>query len=95
MATLAAVDFEARGWNPQVTTFGQPKVGNGAFVDYLTGVCFPSWLHIFHLTVVLQKFTPLTYRRVTHISDPVPHFPLDRQGFAHYEVAFLGVLICL
>lgn len=43
VAALAAVDFEARGWNPQVTTFGQPKVGNGAFMDYLTGVCFP-WL---------------------------------------------------
>lgn len=42
VATLAAVDFEARGWNPQLTTFGQPKVGNEAFTDYLTGVCFPS-----------------------------------------------------
>lgn len=42
VATLAAVDFEARGWNPQVTTFGQPKVGNRVFTDYLTGVCYPS-----------------------------------------------------
>lgn len=53
MATLAAVDFEAKGWNPQVTTFGQPKVGNGEFVGYLTEVCFPSWFMVFAKLLLL------------------------------------------
>lgn len=59
MATLAAVDFEARGWNPQITTFGQPKVGNRAFTDYLTAVRFPLLAYDYcevSIVMILQCF---------------------------------------
>jgi hypothetical protein len=34
VAALAALDYDARGWNPVVTTFGEPKVGNAALAEY-------------------------------------------------------------
>jgi len=59
---LAALDFQARGWRPIVTTFGEPRVGNDAFVDYVESM---DW----------------TYRRVTHVDDPVPLLPPMNMGF--------------
>jgi hypothetical protein len=34
VAALAALDYAARGWNPVVTTFGEPKIGNKALAEY-------------------------------------------------------------
>lgn len=74
VVTLAAADFVAKGWNPELTTFGQPMVGNDQYAQFLA-----------------RKFTPLTYRRVTHISDPTPNYPLteDNPSFSHYEQSFI------
>lgn len=35
---LAALDFQARNWRPVVTTFGEPRVGNDRFVDYVNSM---------------------------------------------------------
>jgi len=75
VAALAALDFKARGWNPQVTTFGEPRVGNMALVQYLD--------NRFDLTRQLPSDdTQLLYRRVTHVDDPVPLLPLTEWGYA-------------
>ncbi|KAH0611428.1 uncharacterized protein H6S33_010693 [Morchella sextelata] len=34
VAALAALDYKGRGWDPVVTTFGEPKVGNQGLADY-------------------------------------------------------------
>lgn len=38
VAALAALDFKARGWDPVVTTFGEPKAGNRELADYFNRV---------------------------------------------------------
>jgi hypothetical protein len=35
VAALASLEFKARGWEPQVTTFGEPRVGNQALVSFI------------------------------------------------------------
>lgn len=34
VAALAGIEVQLRGWRPQVTTFGEPKVGNEQFVKF-------------------------------------------------------------
>jgi len=40
VAALAGLDFRGRGYNPIVTTFGEPKVGNSALASFFNKVCF-------------------------------------------------------
>ncbi|PKY04014.1 alpha/beta-hydrolase [Aspergillus campestris IBT 28561] len=87
VAALAGVEMELRGWDPQVTTFGEPKVGNEGLAKYM-GELFglggddgagatprPS----------LHEEDPQDrrwrYRRVTHVDDPVPLLPLAEWGY--------------
>lgn len=72
VATLAGLDMLLRGWDPQVTTFGQPMVGNDAFVEFLD--------EAFSLTNT-QGPSGLKFRRVTHVNDPVPLLPLEEWGY--------------
>lgn len=75
VAALAALDFQARDWNPTVTTFGEPRVGNLGLVKYID--------QRFNLTRRTPKDdTFLKYRRVTHVDDPVPLLPLSEWGYA-------------
>lgn len=67
LAAFAGLDYAWRGWKPVVTTFGEPRVGNKAFSEYIN-----------------KKFTSETYRRVTHIGDPVPLLPFHYLGFYHH-----------
>lgn len=71
VAALAALDFQARGWKPQVTTFGEPRIGNDRLTQYLDKA-FPS---------NCQNGQSEMYRRVTHIDDPVPLLPLSEWGY--------------
>ena len=71
VAALASLEFKARGWEPQVTTFGEPRLGNQALVDYLDAQ--------FNLTH--QASFRGTYRRVTHVNDPVPLLPPEEWGY--------------
>ncbi|OAX84975.1 hypothetical protein ACJ72_00655 [Emergomyces africanus] len=50
VAALAGLEFQVRGWHPQVTTFGEPMVGNQGLVDYIDVVFHlknsssPAWI---------------------------------------------------
>ncbi|KAI9873746.1 MAG: hypothetical protein M1830_010635, partial [Pleopsidium flavum] len=54
-----------------VTTFGEPRVGNQALMKYID--------HRFELGKEEGKNS--TYRRVTHVDDPVPLLPLEEWGY--------------
>jgi len=77
VAALAGLEFEARGFDPIVTTFGEPRVGNGGLVEYID-----SRFDLLENGSVLENDTRLRYRRVTHVDDPVPLLPLSEWGFA-------------
>lgn len=78
VAALASLELKVSlGWDDLiVTTFGEPRTGNKGFVRYLD--------KIFDLEnddgydVDLEK---RTYRRVTHVDDPVPLLPLTEWGY--------------
>jgi hypothetical protein len=67
---LAGLEFAARGWNPRITTFGEPKVGNQAFVE-----------HIDREFVQGRNGESSMYRRVTHVDDPVVLLPPTEWGY--------------
>ena len=71
VAALASLEFQARGWNPQVTTFGEPRVGNLALSHFID--------KRFNLNTMSSE--DLKYRRVTHVDDPVPLLPLEEWGY--------------
>ena len=71
VAALAALDFQARGWKPKVTTFGEPRIGNKALMRYIDEA-FPE---------KYQNNITQRYRRVTHVDDPVPLLPLHEWGY--------------
>lgn len=75
VATLAGLEMLLRGWGPQVTTFGEPRVGNDAFVRFLD--------ETFNLTDSGRRLDEqdMMFRRVTHVDDPVPLLPLDEWGY--------------
>jgi hypothetical protein len=86
VAALAALETEVAGWNPTVTTFGEPRIGNVGLREYLD--------ELFHLKDsddeddASQKSKSNRkvaeggrYRRMTHINDPVPLLPLSEWGF--------------
>jgi pimeloyl-ACP methyl ester carboxylesterase len=70
VASLASLDFYHRGWDPQVTTFGEPRVGNQALMGYFDAR-FYNHMH----------GGECSYRRITHANDPIPLLPLKEWGF--------------
>ena len=68
VALLAGLEFQARGWNPQITTFGEPKVGNQAFVEHIDAE-------------FVSNKEKSRYRRVTHADDPVVLLPPTEWGY--------------
>ncbi|TVY35509.1 Lipase A [Lachnellula occidentalis] len=72
VAALAGLEFDAAGWEPVVTTFGEPRVGNEALRDYIDDV----------FGLQGKGGVEGRYRRVTHIDDPVPLLPLREWGYA-------------
>jgi pimeloyl-ACP methyl ester carboxylesterase len=73
VAALAALEFQGRGWTPQVTTFGEPRLGNQALNVYMDKQ--------FGLTNTSVPAEDALYRRVTHVDDPVPLLPLEEWGY--------------
>ncbi|EPQ65856.1 Bgt-4702 [Blumeria graminis f. sp. tritici] len=79
IATLAALELDALGRSPHVTTFGEPRIGNAGFAKYIDTV--------FQLSVNTNNKAntlPITsgrFRRVTHANDPVPLLPLEEWGY--------------
>ncbi|RMZ74075.1 Extracellular triacylglycerol lipase [Pyrenophora seminiperda CCB06] len=80
VATLAGLDFKARGWDPHVTTFGEPRLGNNDFNTYVN--------ERFNIT---SNHEHNKMHRVTHVGDPVPLLPLSEWGFSmHSEEIFIS-----
>jgi len=71
VAALAGLEFEARGWEPQVTTFGEPRIGNQALMEYIDD----------RFELGTEVGNNSTFRRVTHVDDPVPLLPLKEWGY--------------
>lgn len=72
VAALAGLEMSGRGWDPEVTTFGEPRVGNDAFVGFLD--------EAFNLSTNVSG-SERRFRRVTHVDDPVPLLPLEEWGY--------------
>ena len=70
IAALASLDFHARGWNPKVTTFGEPRIGNQELVQYFDKIFLDG-----------SRAVAKDFYRVTHIDDPVPLLPLSEWGY--------------
>ncbi|KAI1385050.1 alpha/beta-hydrolase [Hypoxylon trugodes] len=81
VAALAALELKvSSGWDNLVaTTFGEPRVGNSGFAEYLDSV--------FELGATKQ-FEEQKYRRVTHVDDPVPLLPLSEWGYRSHAGEF-------
>ena len=71
VAALASLDFQAKGWKPQVTTFGEPRIGNTGLTQYLDK-SFSNG----DASNITSRF-----RKVTHVDDPVPLLPLTEWGY--------------
>jgi len=71
VAALASLDFKARGWDPRVTTFGEPRAGNEGLTHYIDA--------LFNLSSTNKDHWK--YHRVTHVGDPVPSLPLEEWGY--------------
>ena len=71
VAALAGLDFQTRGWKPQITTFGEPRIGNKHLMHYIDKA--------FGLSEADNRSD--MYRRVTHVDDPVPLLPLSEWGY--------------
>ncbi|KAI0600219.1 Alpha/Beta hydrolase protein [Biscogniauxia sp. FL1348] len=78
VAALAALELKVSlGWdNVVVTTFGEPRAGNDEFVAYLNSV--------FQLDGEGTQAGQQTFRRVTHVGDPVPLLPLIEWGYSSH-----------
>lgn len=74
VAALAALELRlGLGWHDVlVTTFGEPRVGNQKLADYVD--------RAFRLLDQTEE-DRLSYRRVTHVGDPVPLLPLSEWGY--------------
>jgi hypothetical protein len=83
VAALAALELRlGLGWEDVlVTTFGEPRVGNGqlaAYIDRAFGLAD-------------RDGEDLPYRRVTHVGDPVPLLPLTEWGYrAHAGEVYIS-----
>ncbi|CAI7638874.1 unnamed protein product [Penicillium pancosmium] len=77
VAALAGLEMQAMGWNPQVTTFGEPMVGNAGFADFLDKQFGQG-----NYSDSSRDPEHRQFRRVTHIDDPIPLLPLSEWGYA-------------
>ncbi|KAL2072750.1 hypothetical protein VTL71DRAFT_12093 [Oculimacula yallundae] len=73
VAALAGLEMQGLGFDPVITTFGEPRVGNAGLRDYIDGV--------FGLDEEKRGLESGRYRRVTHVDDPVPLLPLQEWGY--------------
>ncbi|KAI1333374.1 alpha/beta-hydrolase [Xylariaceae sp. FL0255] len=82
VGALAALELKVIfGWdNLIVTTFGEPRVGNKGFVQYLNTA--------FGLDDKRIHPTKQIYRRITHTEDPVPLLPLSEWGYRSHAGEF-------
>jgi triacylglycerol lipase len=77
VAALAGLEMRLKGWNPQITTFGEPMLGNADFAQFFDEEfdLQPTGSN----SISSQEENRL--RRVTHVNDPVPLLPLEEWGY--------------
>lgn len=88
VAALAALEMKVilRWPSLTVTTFGEPRVGNAGFVEYLDEA-----FELLQDQGNLTDAEPRAYRRVTHVNDPVPLLPLSEWGYkSHAGEVFIS-----
>ena len=84
VAALGALELKGRGWDPVVTTFGEPRVGNKGLMKFID--------ELFDL--ITDEDSNLKYRRITHVDDPVPLLPLSEWSFAMHAGEIFILQIC-
>lgn len=80
VAALAGLEMRLKGWNPKVTTFGEPMVGNAAFADF-----FDRHFQLGDYSQSVHSPETHRVRRVTHVDDPIPLLPLHEWGYAPHS----------
>lgn len=79
LATLLGLSYQNLGKSPLVITFGQPRVGNPAFANFVDTVFSPL------SSPDSQKLVnSSSLMRVTHGNDPVAHIPFQDWGYKHH-----------
>lgn len=78
VSALAGLELEVKGFNPTVTTFGEPRIGNVMLRDFLD--------QVFELGREDgedgdERENRKRYRRITHKDDPIPLLPLTEWGY--------------
>lgn len=68
ISLLAALDFQARGWDPVITTFGEPRVGNAAFVDYIDAMDW-TYRRVTHFEDPVPLLPPMSIGYRSHGSE--------------------------
>lgn len=88
VAGLAGLEFEGMRFNPTITTFGEPRVGNSGLRDWIDhSFSLPSE----HTSNTSRPLKESRYRRLTHIDDPVPLLPLQEWGYrAHAGEVYIS-----
>lgn len=82
VAALAGTEMQLRGWGPQVTTFGEPRVGNEAFVGFVDEIfCLDNSHNQGQSFDEDKDYVQSKFLRVTHVNDPVPLLPLEEWGY--------------
>lgn len=83
VAAIAGLDLQARGWDPHVTTFGEPRIGNKALASYVNAR--------FNISNSSNSEDTAKFHRVTHANDPVPLLPLSEWGYTmHSEELYIS-----
>lgn len=73
VAVFAGLDFSSRGFDPTITTFGEPRLGNRRLAEYIDSR--------FNLKNGTADLSQKKLRRITHVDDPVPQLPLEETGY--------------
>lgn len=77
VAALAGLEMRLKGWDPKVTTFGEPMVGNAAFAEF-----FDRHFQLGDYSKSSHRPEAHRVHRVTHVDDPIPLLPLSEWGYA-------------
>ncbi|PMD39708.1 alpha/beta-hydrolase [Hyaloscypha variabilis F] len=89
VAALAALELNHLGWEPVVTTFGEPRVGNSGLRNYIDRVFDLPSEHFSGPGIFPHQSG--RYRRITHVDDPVPLLPLQEWGYrAHAGEVYIS-----
>lgn len=80
VAALAGLELKLRGWNPTVTTFGEPRIGNTGLAKFIDAV-FNLDGDKGSVSSSRTSSRNLSFRRVTHVGDPIPLLPLEEWGY--------------